>query len=134
MRYEFAYHPDGELPTNDEIFVFGSNLAGRHGAGAAKAAIQFGARMGIGIGLEGQSYAIPTKGAKLETLSIDTISSYVNEFCKLTHAMSDSKFFVTRVGCGLAGHLDENIAPLFARCNRHNTIMPLPWRVVFHRI
>ena len=95
----------------DEIFVFGSNLAGRHGGGAARAAnMKFGAEWGVGVGLTGQSYAIPTMQG-----GVETIKPYVDEFIEFAKAHPDLKFLVTRIGCGIAGFRDEEIAPLFAK-------------------
>ena len=92
-----------------EIFVFGSNLAGRHGGGAARAAnMKFGAEWGVGVGLTGQSYAIPTMQG-----GVETIKPYVDEFIRLAQENPGLKFLVTRIGCGIAGFKDEEIAPLF---------------------
>lgn len=93
----------------NEVFVFGSNLAGHHGGGAARAALQkFGAIMGQGIGLLGQSYAIPTMQG-----GVETIKPYVDDFISFAKAHPELKFYVTRIGCGIAGFKDEDIAPLF---------------------
>jgi len=92
-----------------EIFVFGSNLAGSHGGGAARVAhYKFGAIMGQGVGLQGQSYAIPTMQG-----GVDTIRPYVDEFISFAKSHPELKFYVTRIGCGIAGFRDEEIAPLF---------------------
>lgn len=108
-----VFHKDGTLPQNAEIFVFGSNLGGRHGAGAAKIAIEkFGAKYGFYRGLKGQSWAIPTKSKDLRTLPLSDIYDFVKEFVDYTNHV-DLQFFVTRIGCGLAGHKDHNIAPMF---------------------
>jgi hypothetical protein len=94
----------------DEIFVFGSNLAGMHGGGAAYAAWRkFGAIMGQGVGLQGQSYGIPTMQG-----GVETIRPYVDEFIAFAKAHPELFFYVTRIGCGIAGFRDEEIAPLFA--------------------
>ena len=93
----------------DEVFVFGSNLAGMHGGGAARVAFrQFGAVMGCGVGLSGQSYAIPTMQG-----GVDTIMPYVDDFIAFAKAHSELFFYVTRIGCGIAGFKDKEIAPLF---------------------
>lgn len=110
------FHKDGTQPAKDEIFVFGSNLAGIHGAGAAKAAVKYGARFGQGVGLHGNTYAIPTKDADLKTLPINVITSYIDRFIRLTKEYPMVNFFITRVGCGLAGYSDKEIAPLFNEC------------------
>ena len=95
------------------IFVFGSNLAGRHGAGAARVAVsKHGACYGVGVGLQGNSYAIPTKFHDLTTMPLTRIKAYVNGFLQVASA-SMLDFHVTRIGCGLAGYRDEDIAPLF---------------------
>lgn len=93
----------------DDIFVFGSNLAGRHGGGAARVALKkFGAIMGQGVGLQGQSYAIPTMQG-----GVETIKPYVDDFIKFAYECDQNTFYVTRIGCGIAGFTDEEIAPLF---------------------
>ena len=93
----------------DEVFVFGSNLAGMHGGGAAYVAFQkFGAVMGCGVGLRGQSYAIPTMQG-----GVATIKPYVDEFISFVKSRPDLFFYVTRIGCGIAGFRDKEIALLF---------------------
>lgn len=95
----------------DEIFVFGSNLAGHHKGGAARAAnVKFGAEWGVGVGLTGHAYAIPTMQG-----GVGTIKPYVDEFIEFAKAHSELKFLVTRIGCGIAGFKDEQIAPLFQK-------------------
>ena len=94
----------------NEIFVFGSNLAGMHGGGAAYAAFKlFGAVMGCGVGLRGQSYAIPTMQG-----GVETIKPYVDDFIAFAKEHPELFFFVTRIGCGIAGFRDKEMAPLFA--------------------
>ena len=111
------FHIDGTQPTEeDTVFVFGSNLAGVHGAGAARAALKFGAVMGAGIGLFGNTYAIPTKDKKIRTLSLPQIKVFVKEFVAFTKENPYKDFFVTRIGCVLAGYQDRDIAPLFKGC------------------
>ena len=98
-----------DILENKEIFVFGSNLAGHHGGGAARAAnMKFGAEWGVGVGLTGQSYAIPTMQG-----GVETIKPYVDEFIRFAQENPGLKFLVTRIGCGIAGFKDEEIAPLF---------------------
>lgn len=93
----------------DEIFVFGSNLAGIHAGGAARVAYErFGAIMGQGVGIQGQSYAIPTMHG-----GVEEIKPYVDEFIALAREWDQNTFYVTRIGCGIAGFTDEEIAPLF---------------------
>ena len=94
----------------DEVFCFGSNKEGMHGGGAAYVAFrQFGAVMGCGVGLRGQSYAIPTMQG-----GVETIKPYVNEFIEFAKAHPELFFYVTRIGCGIAGFKDKEIAPLFS--------------------
>ena len=110
------------------IFVFGSNLAGRHGKGAALTArLYHGARYGQGVGRQGNSYAIPTKDKNLVSLSLHTIESYVREFKEYARQHPELTFFVTRVGCGLAGYTDEMIAPMFKN-SPSNCELPITWR------
>ena len=93
----------------NEIFVFGSNLEGMHVGGAARAAVEhFGAVMGQGVGLQGQSYAIPTMQG-----GVETIEPYVREFFKFADQHPELTFLVTRIGCGIAGFTDSEIAPMF---------------------
>lgn len=105
----------------NEIFVFGSNLAGMHGGGAARVALmRFGAIMGQGVGLQGQSYAIPTMHG-----GVDVIKPYVDEFIDFAIQHPELKFLVTAIGCGIAGFAVEEIAPLFRRaCAVGNIYLP----------
>lgn len=116
------FHKDGSIPTNNEVFVFGSNLAGIHGAGAAKLAVQkYRAVYGNGVGWmnEHKSYAIPTKDINIRTLPLSSIEEYIRVFVRVTNndflvrSNEPIKYFVTRIGCGLAGFKDSQIAPLF---------------------
>lgn len=121
------YHKDGTKPEGREVFVFGSNLAGVHGAGAAKEAMNsFGAIWGLGIGHIGKSYAIPTKDENIETLSLSSIEEYVSMFVEYANLHQTTDFFITRVGCGLAGHKDSDIAPMFIGC-QSNCNFPIEW-------
>lgn len=93
----------------DEVFVFGSNLKGMHGGGAARVAYdKFGAVWGQGIGMQGQSYAIPTMQG-----GIETIKPYTDEFIEYAKQHPEKKFLVTPIGCGIAGFSESEIAPLF---------------------
>lgn len=110
------------------IFVFGSNLAGRHGAGAALFAKKNrGAIYGKGIGMQGNSYAIPTKDQNIKTLPLDRIKPYVDQFIEFAKQNSKLIFEVTRIGCGLAGYKDSDIAPMFKDAPL-NCILPEGWR------
>lgn len=102
------------MDTSNMIFTFGSNLAGRHGAGAARYALQFkGAAYGQGEGHYGISYALPTKGWKIDFIPLNEIQMYVDNFIAYAKKHLQFKFQVTRVGCGLAGYKDKDIAPMF---------------------
>lgn len=107
-------------------FVFGSNLAGRHGRGAAKEALmKYGATYGIGEGFAGMSYAIPTKDKEIRTLPLKQIEKYVERFIVITKT-TNKFFYVTPIGTGLAGYKHSEIAPLFKGCL--NCWLPLEWR------
>ena len=109
------FHPDGTVPDDSFVFVFGSNLAGRHGAGAARAALQFfGAEYGVGEGATGRAYAIPTLGRNFEQLALPRVHEAVTIFLTYARSNPEQRFFVTRIGCGLAGRSDADIAPMFA--------------------
>lgn len=101
----------------NQIFVFGSNLSGRHGKGAAKTALSWGAKCGQAKGLQGRTYGIPTKDASIRhTLSIVEIKPFVDEFIEFVKANPNLIFLVTEIGCGLAGLKPEQVAPLFSEC------------------
>lgn len=107
-----------------DIFVFGSNLKGRHGKGSAKEALdKHGAIYGVGEGLQGNSYGIPTKGHKLEVLSLDTVRWYVARFIRHARANPGDTFNVVEIGCGLAGYKASDIAPMFADAP-NNVMLP----------
>lgn len=116
MHNKHPFHPfitpeivPEKLP-RDTIFVFGSNLQGTHKGGAALTARKlYGAIKGVGVGLQGQSYAIPTMEG------LETMKLYIDQFILNTHILNYCKFYVTRIGCGIAGYKDEDVAPLFAR-------------------
>ena len=98
----------------NEIFVFGSNLAGRHGAGASKQALKFGAKYGIWLGIIGNTFSIPTKDKKLKVLPINKISNLIYFFINyVAKEKPHLTFLVTKIGCGLAGYTPNDIAPLF---------------------
>lgn len=110
QKKHFTFTPENiDSLSPNEVFVFGSNLAGYHGGGAARVAlIKFGATWGKGIGLQGQSYAIPTMQG-----GVETIRPYVDEFIAFAKTNTQKHFYVTRIGCGIAGFSNEQIAPLF---------------------
>ena len=107
-----------------EIFVFGSNLQGAHAGGAARIAYNnFGAIWGQGVGLQGQSYGIPTMQG-----GVETVRPYVNEFIQFAKDHPELTFLVTRIGCGIAGFTDAEMAPLFEKAhNIENIILPEGW-------
>lgn len=111
---------------SNEIFVFGSNEQGRHGKGAALDAIQkFGAKWGVGYGLQGQSFAIPTKSNPHDSLVIDEIKVYVDKFIEFAKENKHLIFMVTEIGCGLANFKPEQIAPLFKNAiDLENVFLP----------
>ncbi|MGI9277846.1 MAG: A1S_2505 family phage non-structural protein [Endozoicomonas sp.] len=112
------------------IFVFGSNLAGRHGQGAALyARNNCGAEYGVGIGRTGNAFAIPTKDERIRTLPLDSIRVYVNGFIAYAKANPDLEFQVTKIGCGLAGYQESDIAPMF-KDSPENCHLPDGWRSV----
>ena len=107
----------------NQIFVFGSNLSGRHGKGAAKTALGWGAKWGQAKGLQGRTYGIPTKDASIRrTLTIEEIKPFVDEFVEFAKANENLIFLVTEVGCGLAGLKPKQIAPLFTECKELSNV------------
>lgn len=122
------FHKDGIVPPPDMILVFGSNLMGVHGAGAAKLAeSRFNARRGIGVGPTGHAYAIPTKRDPSTPLPLPRIRMGVDRFIEYAREHPELEFFVTRIGCGLAGYRDEEIAPMFMLAP-DNCSFAEPWR------
>ena len=108
---------------DNEIFIFGSNLSGRHGKGAAKTALSWGAKYGQASGIQGKTYGIPTKDASIRrTLSIEEIKPFVDEFIEFAKANPNLIFLVTEIGTGLANHTKENIAPLFKQAVNYKNI------------
>ena len=114
-----------------EIFVFGSNLQGMHGGGAARMAYEkFGAIWGKGVGLQGQCYAIPTMQG-----GVDTIRPYVEEFVAFAKEHKELTFLVTPIGCGIAGFKSEDIAPLFKEAIvEENIVLPESFEEVIMQI
>ena len=109
------FHINGSSPKIGQIFVFGSNLGGLHHGGAARAAYtQYGARMFIGVGPTGNCYAIPSVNELMnDSLSIIIITEYVKQFREYVKLRQDQVFFITAIGCGIAGYRHSDIAPLF---------------------
>ena len=106
----------------DDIFVFGSNEAGIHGAGAAYFALSLGAEFGQGFGLMGNTFAIPTKDWNIQQLPLSAIIFYVHRFIEFAIVNKDFRFYVTKIGCGLAGYTPEQIAPMFKTASNIDNI------------
>lgn len=127
-----TFHLDNTIPraekdANPWIWVFGSNEKGVHGAGAAKVAhVNFGAKYGVGRGMTGNAYAIPTKDRHIQSLRFGDVESNIFEFLEFAKANPGKRFYVTRVGCGLAGFKDEDIGPLFSGAP-DNCSLPVQW-------
>lgn len=122
MEQPKRYTPDNiDSLKPDEIFVFGSNPAGQHNGGAARVALEkFGAIRGRGNGMQGQSYAIPTMQG-----GVETIKPFVDRFIEFAGKNPQLIFLVTRIGCGIAGFRDEDIAPLFREAfGLKNVVLP----------
>ena len=124
------YHQDRTLPEGPAVSVFGSNLFGAHHGGAAKVAMEkFGAQEGISRGVTGSAYAIPTADRSGDPISLQLIAHTVAKFIEYAGANPAVQFFVTRIGCGIVGYKDMEIAPMFksapANCN-----LPEQWRFV----
>lgn len=120
MIYDRPYTPERiDSLRGNEIFVFGSNLRGAHMGGAARVAYErFGAQWGRGTGLQGHSYAIPTMQG-----GVETIRPYVDDFIVFAKTHPQLTFLVTRIGCGIAGFDDSEIAPLFRRALPFDNIL-----------
>jgi hypothetical protein len=128
-QIEFTPNNIQELSPN-EVFVFGSNIEGHHGGGAASLAYEiFGAVWGLGVGLAGQSYAIPTMHG-----GVDAIKPYVDQFIEMAKVMKDKKFYVTRIGCGIAGFDEKDMAPLFREAlELENVVLPMEFVMVLKK-
>ncbi len=109
-----------------EVFVFGSNQSGKHGKGAAKTALGWGAKYGQAEGIQGKTYGIPTKNHSIQrSLSILEIKPYVDRFTAFAASHPQLRFLVTEIGCGLAGHNYKDIAPLFKEAVKlPNVVLP----------
>lgn len=129
--YNRSFTPEfiTELKPN-EVFVFGSNLQGMHAGGAARIACEkFGAVWGQGVGMQGQSYAIPTMQG-----GVETIEPYLEEFMDYAFRHRELTFLVTRIGCGIAGFTAQQIAPLFLKViDLENVILPKDFVEIMHQ-
>lgn len=126
----YHYHDESIIKTlpEDTVFVFGSNMAGTHQGGAAKTAhLHFGATKGVGRGWAGQSFAIPTMNEHLQQMPLSQIQHYIDDFKIYTKNHPKMKYFITSVGCGVAGYKVEEIAPMFKGISR-NVIFPASFR------
>ena len=131
----YQYHDESIIKSlaEDTVFVFGSNLAGTHAGGAAKTALlHFGAVKGAGRGWSGQSYAIPTMNEHLQQMPLSQIQHYIEDFKIYTKNHPKIKYFVTSVGCGVAGYKVEEIAPMFKGISK-NVIFPASFRPFVER-
>ncbi len=130
MTMTYRYHDESIIKSlpEDTIFVFGSNLAGDHAGGAARTALQhFGAVRGVGRGWAGQSFAIPTMNEHLQQMPLSQIQHYIDDFKTYTKNHPKMKYFLTSIGCGIAGYKVEEIAPMFKGIS-HNVIFPASFR------
>ena len=126
----YQYHDESIIKSLAEntIFVFGSNMAGTHQGGAAKIALQhFGAMKGAGRGWSGQSYAIPTMNEHLQQMPLSQIEHYIEDFKIYTKNHPKNTYFITSIGCGVAGYKVEEIAPMFKGISK-NVIFPASFR------
>lgn len=131
----YQYHDESIIKSlaEDTVFVFGSNMAGTHQGGAAKTAhLHFGAMKGVGRGWSGQSFAIPTMNEHLQQMPLSQIQHYIDDFKIYTQNHPKLKYFITSVGCGVAGYKVEEIAPMFKGIS-HNVIFPQSFRPFVER-
>lgn len=138
----YLFHSDMAPVARNEVFVFGSNLKGRHGKGAALAAVKdFGAIYGTGKGFAGRSYALPTrdanplgvKEANVQSLTFDQVKESVSDFIEFANMNLAMRFYVTRVGCELAGFSDDEIGQLFVGAPT-NCSLPVQWINHFNKV
>lgn len=128
MNYQYHNESIVKNLAEDTTFVFGSNMAGEHTSGAAKTALDyFGALKGVGRGWSGQSFAIPTMNEHLQQMPLSQIQHYIDDFKIYTKNHPKNKYFVTSIGCGVAGYQVEEIAPMFKGIS-HNVIFPVSFR------
>jgi hypothetical protein len=128
LRIPRAPPPPPIALDHDEVFVFGSNLGGHHGAGSAHAAyMECGALWGVGAGPSGRAYAIPTKDEQIQSMPLERVTPYVHQFIQYAEAHPHLRFRVVKIGCGLAGFREEEMAPLFEHAPA-NCLLPAGWR------
>jgi hypothetical protein len=134
-RYDLVTPDNVESLGVNQVFVFGSNESGRHGKGAAKTAMTWGAVYGQASGIQGKTYGIPTVNASISNkLPLNKIRRYVDEFTEFAKHQTELEFLVTEIGCGLAGHKHKDIAPMFEAASiLPNVLLPRKfWRVLAH--
>ena len=128
----FKFHDENVIPTGDWIYVFSSNLAGKHAKGKARIArVNFRAEFGVAEGRTSNAYAIPTHDKHLAALSIDSIDAAIEAFLRYAHENPKLNFFVTRIGCEDSPYGDEQIGQLFATASE-NCSLPRSWRIYAH--
>lgn len=134
--YKDRITPDNITKLEDnQIFVFGANTSGRHGKGAAKTAMKWGAKYGQGEGIQGRTYGIPTKDSSIRnTLGLTTIARYIDRFIQYAKDNPNFIFLLTEIGCGLAGLTPKQVAPLFKGAIKvENIYLPKSfWRILQH--
>jgi hypothetical protein len=122
-----------ETKTTNDVFVFGSDLTGRHAEGDALTALrEYGAVYGRAVGLQGTSYAIPAWDEQGKLLPVPVIARYVQAFIRFAETHRDVRFRVTRIACGRDAHRDDQIAPLFASAPG-NCYLPKKWQILLKR-
>ena len=133
MTKKYTYHEDNEPLGNGQVFVFGSNYAGRHGAGAALFASKVlgyprSKAMGFYESPNGKAYALPTKDFHLRPLQLIEIADHVSYFKEFASKDINNIFYITRIGCGLAGYRDYQVSPMFYGSTK-NCIFPIEWKL-----
>jgi hypothetical protein len=126
-------HPNIAHLFEGEVFVFGSNMSGRHGKGAAKTAMKWGAKYGQAAGLQGRTYGIPTVNSSItQKLALPKIQGFVDEFTEFAKQNPSLTFLVTEIGCGLAGWTPKEIGPMFEKASfLDNVFLPKKfWRTL----
>jgi len=128
----FKFHDENVIPTGDWIYVFSSNLAGKHAKGKARIArVNFRAEFGVAQGRTSNAYAIPTHDKHMAALSIDSIKAAIEAFLRFAHENQKLNFFVTRIGCEDSAFSDEQMGPLFASAPE-NCSLPRSWKIYAH--
>ena len=127
MEIKINYTPENiEQLQENEVFVFGSNENGNHAGGAARVAVEkFGAVMGQAEGMQGQSYAIPTLDKEMKQVSEEALREYIERFRKYADEHKELTFYMTKIGCGIAGFDVEYMAKVMKSFDfSFNVVMP----------